>query len=148
MTNEPQGDLNDKLSCRKEETLTFTLHFDTYMKGLDAIAADPLSEREDVRKYTDPIVKLAVYPDGKIPHVCFLWGSLRFQGFITSVNQKFTMFMDDGKPVRAVLEVSMKGGQEYIAGSEVKANTIDLRSDDWKQTAGMSHLRDLLDYFN
>ena len=84
--------------------LTMQLFFDTYASG------------GDVRKITNRIWKL-MYIDttltdmtsvkGRPPMVEFHWGSTwSFQAVITSITQKFTLFRNDGTPVRATLDVA------------------------------------------
>ncbi len=79
------------------ETLTMDLFFDTY------------EANKDVRKYTDKITNLAkIDPDSHAPPILrFTWGSLiGYYWVLTSVTKKFTMFRQDGVPVRATLSVT------------------------------------------
>lgn len=95
----------------KPATLTMKLFFDTYAeKGVKA---------EDVRKkYTDNIWKLMMV-DPKLknqktkksrpPKVRFQWGKTwGFHAVILSVSQQFTLFLSDGTPVRATLDVTFQ----------------------------------------
>lgn len=79
-------------------TLSLELFFDTYEK------------RQDVRKHTDEILKLAhVDPDLHRPPRCmFQWGGFKFEGIVEDLTQRFTMFLSDGTPVRATLNVTFK----------------------------------------
>lgn len=79
-------------------TLKLELFFDTY------------EQKEDVRNYTNRIVALLEKnPTTKAPPVLlFSWGSLNFKCVLDSAGQKFTMFLSDGVPVRATLNVSFK----------------------------------------
>lgn len=81
--------------------LTMELFFDTY------------EERSDVREYTKLIYALLdVESDTHAPPVCkFIWGSVVFRGVMEKVSQRFTMFLDSGIPVRAVLNVQMRSWQ-------------------------------------
>ena len=78
-------------------TLSMDLFFDTYEPGID------------VRLHTQPIFHLTtVERHGQIhrPPVCQLsWGlfGVFFQGVLQSVNQRFTLFLADGTPVRATV---------------------------------------------
>lgn len=78
-------------------TLILDLIFDTYDNKSDV--------KGDVRKYTDEIFHLAtVDGDKHRPPVCrLIWGSVGvfFQGVLVKLDQKFTLFMEDGTPVRA-----------------------------------------------
>lgn len=91
-------------------TLQMELFFDTYAEANGGQA-------EDVRKkYTDKIWKLMTVDEklkdkknkkGRPPTVRFQWGSAwSFNAVLASVQQKFTLFLPDGTPVRATLTVS------------------------------------------
>jgi len=79
-------------------TLSMDLFFDTS------------EAREDVRNHTTKISGLlSVDKDLHAPPLCtFIWGSLNFRGYLLKVNQKFTMFLDSGIPVRATLSVTFR----------------------------------------
>jgi hypothetical protein len=96
-----------EFSTGQPATLQMQLFFDTY------------TQRQDVRdKYTDRIwalllvdEKLRDQKSGKArpPLVRFQWGrSWTFDAVITSIAQRFTLFLDDGTPVRATLDVSFQ----------------------------------------
>ncbi|HHV12881.1 MAG TPA: LysM peptidoglycan-binding domain-containing protein [Clostridiales bacterium] len=89
------------------QTLNMTLIFDTY----EPPEVLKLSESgTDVTKKTQKIVELT-YIKGDLhrpPVVTFSWSSLSFKGVITDVKQSFTMFLSDGMPVRAKLDVTFK----------------------------------------
>lgn len=79
-------------------TLSMQLFFDTYEQG------------EDVRDYTGQIVELLdVDPELHAPPVCiFSWGDLNFVGVLERANQSFQLFLSDGTPVRATVDVTFK----------------------------------------
>ncbi|MCD6553661.1 MAG: peptidoglycan-binding protein [Thermodesulfobacteriota bacterium] len=87
-------------------TLKMQLFFDTYEKGTD------------VRKYTDKLLKLmSVDPNlknaktkkGRPPRCMFNWGQMwSFKAIITQMSQKFTLFLEDGTPVRATVDVTFQ----------------------------------------
>ncbi len=92
--------------------LSMELFFDTYEK------------KEDVRQHTSKIARLLVVDEskGKRPPRCQInWGKqdpggdFPFVGVLESVRQQFTLFMSDGRPVRAKLSVSFK---EFITPSQ------------------------------
>lgn len=98
-------------------TLQMELFFDTYA---EARAGKPA---RDVRKeYTDKLWKLMIVDErwkdpkskkGRPPMVRFQWGSAwSFNAVITSISQKFTLFLADGTPVRATLTVSFQQVQD------------------------------------
>ena len=84
------------------QELKLTLQFDTY------------EERRDVTTITSQLAQLMLTrtrEDGdeneKIPppQVAFVWGAFRFVAYITSITQRFTLFLNDGTPVRAKVDV-------------------------------------------
>lgn len=96
------------------DVLTMDLFFDTYTKS----SRHPnVQQREDVRNYTSKISSLMdVDPTLHSPPIVqFIWGppigspeNLQFTGTIEKVSQKFTYFLDDGTPVRATLNLTIK----------------------------------------
>ncbi len=101
-------------------TLSMDLFFDSYEK------------QEDVRQYTHKIASLLDVDRAlHTPPICrFFWGSLDFKGVMTQVVQRFTMFLDSGIPVRAVLSVTMN---QYMTAEEQKAFTPRESSDRTKE---------------
>ncbi len=91
-------------------TLDMELFFDTYEK------------KTDVRKMTDGLWLMmkttATRMDGDTklsepPHVEFRWGqSWSFKAVITSIQQKFTLFLADGTPVRSTVQISFLQAEE------------------------------------
>ncbi len=80
------------------KTLKMELFFDTYEK------------RTDVRDFTHKVTGLLEKdPATKAPAILlFTWGQLNFRCVLDGVSQRFTMFMNDGTPVRATLSVTFK----------------------------------------
>lgn len=74
---------------------------------------DTYEQRTDVRDHTDRVYDLlAVESSTHAPPVCtFTWGRFNFRCLVQSVNGRFTLFLDDGRPVRASLTVTLK---EYV----------------------------------
>ena len=97
-------------------TLTMELFFDTFAVARDG--GDP----KDVRKeYTDEVWKLMETDDhlkdkktkkSRPPKVRFQWGSVTFTAVITSLTQKFTLFLPNGTPVRATMNVTFQQVQD------------------------------------
>jgi hypothetical protein len=86
-------------------TLALSLLFDTY------------ELRTDVRDLTRKLADLTEVAEGKDrpPFVKIFWGNevpphvgLPFTGVVDGLTQKFTLFLDDGTPVRATLDVSIR----------------------------------------
>lgn len=85
-------------------TLSMEFLFDVY--GPDG----PPDKPRDVRTLTDRIDRLLqVDTDSKAPPVVkFVWGSIEFTSVIESANTRFTMFLRDGTPVRAWMDVTFR----------------------------------------
>lgn len=79
-------------------TLSMQLFFDTYEEG------------SDVREHTQKIMKLLeIHNELHAPPIChFNWGQLDFAGVLERADQRFTLFLPDGTPVRATVDVSFK----------------------------------------
>jgi len=101
------------------DVLTMELFFDTYtLKG-----------GSDVRDETQKISRLLEI-DQKLhapPPVRFVWGPLSFKAILERLTQRFTMFREDGVPVRATLNVTFK---EYKTIAE-QLDDLKLESSDW-----------------
>lgn len=79
-------------------TLNMELFFDTYEKQADVRAETQRVTRlleKDVTTQAPPVL-------------LFSWGGLNFKCVLESAGQRFTMFRNDGTPVRATLTVSFK----------------------------------------
>jgi hypothetical protein len=96
------------------DTLSMELFFDTYSPSL---RKNFVTARQDVRDFTRPLAEL-LDMDSTIhapPVVSFIWGPpiggpgrIEFKAIIEKLTQRFTMFLDDGTPVRAVVNVTFK----------------------------------------
>ncbi|MCH5344159.1 MAG: hypothetical protein J1E64_08970 [Acetatifactor sp.] len=89
------------------ETLEMTLYFDTYQPPTLQNASE---SGTDVTKITKKLAAL-VQIDGSLhrpPKVTFKWGGIQFSGVVTNVNQSYTMFLADGMPVRAKVDLTFK----------------------------------------
>ena len=97
-------------------TLDMELLFDTYEK------------RSDVRQETEKFVQLMeIDPELHAPPILVVaWASLQFRCVLTKAGQKFLLFLDDGRPVRARISASFT---EFIDAEhealKVKRQTAD-----------------------
>jgi nucleoid-associated protein YgaU len=98
-------------------TLQMELLFDTFAYAKSGLGIG--NAAKDVRKeYTEKIWKLMAVDErlrddrtgmGRPPIVRFQWGLVwGFNAVITSISQKFTLFLHDGTPVRATLSVTFE----------------------------------------
>ncbi len=96
-------------------TLNITFLFNTYNPPtLDK----PQESGSDVTKYTKKLASLTLI-DGKlhrVPTVTFSWGSIQFKGIITNVKESYTMFLANGMPVRAKVDVTFKSLYDFSTG--------------------------------
>lgn len=81
-------------------TLEMELFFDTY--DTDSLP------KQDVRDLTNRVVNLTtIDPELHAPPILRVsWASLQFRCVLARVSQKFILFADDGRPVRARLNVT------------------------------------------
>lgn len=82
------------------ETLTMELFFDSYEE-----------KQRDVREAYTKKVDALLHVDGSLhaPPICrFVWGELDFECVLQSASKQFTMFLSDGIPVRARVNVTFK----------------------------------------
>lgn len=97
-------------------TLEMELLFDTYEK------------RSDVRLQTEKLIRLMeIDPALHAPPVLIVsWASLQFRCVLTRASQKFLLFLDDGRPVRARINTNFS---EFIdpehEALQVKRETAD-----------------------
>ena len=143
------------------QTLSIDLFFDTYesraaMSFKDAVVSllpTAISQRQatDVRRHTEQVAQLAeVHEDLHRPPLCDLrWGAFDiFTGVLTSLTQRFTLFLEDGTPVRAKLSCSFLGisrdsqdGRRESQSSDV-AKTRRVRRNDTLHSIAAEEYRD------
>lgn len=106
-------------------TLSMELFFDTY------------EAQSDVREHTDKLYHLTTveqHGDLHRPPLCRLtWGNFNFNDFqwvLQSLNQRFTLFLDSGTPVRATLSCTFKQWRS----DEVEARLLNKQSPDVAKT--------------
>jgi hypothetical protein len=117
------------------QSLSLRLMFDTYDK------------RADVRLLTAPLWKMMQIDEGRTdpvtgkgepPHVIFQWGVFQFEAVITRMDEKATLFLQDGTPVRSVITIGMQQvldetqfpGQNPTSGGGVAPRTRILYASD------------------
>lgn len=125
-------------------SVTMDLFFDTYEQGTD------------VRLFTDRITGwdagitfsnlpktakglMDIDSDLHAPPICiFIWGAFMFQCIIERVTKRFTMFLPEGIPVRATLNVTLKEYREVdVQVKEIALQSADLTKK-WRVTHGDS----------
>jgi hypothetical protein len=119
------------------ETFSIELFFDTYESRSEPswpsavatmlIPASPFHGREatDVRRHTRQLATLAkVNVHLHRPPICHLaWGAFDiFTGVLTSLSQRFTLFLEDGTPVRATVSCSFT---ESVSAGRARAGELN-----------------------
>lgn len=109
------------------QTLEMELFLDSYEKhtvGSTTVNAAQSDVRDLVRKVTD---LMSIEPSTHAPPVLlFTWGSLAFTCVLARVTQRFLMFLPDGTPVRARLNVTFNEYRNIdLEAKEVKRETSD-----------------------
>jgi nucleoid-associated protein YgaU len=105
-------------------TLEMELFFDTW--------DTPALPKKDVRaEFTDKFVRLMeIDSDLHAPPLLLVsWTSLQFRCVLARVNQKFTMFDTDGKPVRARLTCTFN----EVIDPEQEAKRLNLQTSDFSK---------------
>lgn len=119
------------------ETLTVSLFFDTYGGdphkdvGFFNTVFGFASRPQSVLPLTNKVKALASYArELDRPPICRLsWGSNRsiFQGVLTSLASTFTMFLDDGTPVRATVDCTfMEAARVGRKGTRTELHSPDV----------------------
>lgn len=91
----------------RSKTFHISLNFDTSsiqdVKGTSRAACS-------VKSKTDEIEALAKMENSlhRPPAVDFIWGEIKFSGYVISVKTTFTLFHSDGVPIRAKVDVVMQ----------------------------------------
>jgi len=97
------------LGC-ETSPLTLELLFDTY--------DSPNQKKQDVRDYTRRVFELTqVQGEKHRPPVCRLsWGKVGvfFQGVLQQLERQYTMFMEDGTPVRSTVKCTFMSWQSNL----------------------------------
>lgn len=99
------------------ETLALELFFDTYEAATN------------VKAHTQRVHQLAKIAPAlhRPPMVLVNWGSLTFKGVVESVSHRFTMFLEDGTPVRATCTLALR---EALSASEQREQSGEPESPD------------------
>jgi hypothetical protein len=71
---------------------------------------DTSEEKTDVREYTNKMEDMMMVnaQEHRPPVLRFSWGNLSFDCVLEDLVQRFTLFRDDGTPLRAILKVVFK----------------------------------------
>lgn len=125
-------------------SVTLDLFFDTYEQGTDVRLFTDRITGWDAGVMFSNLPKTAkglmdIDSDLHAPPICiFIWGAFMFQCIIERVNKRFTMFLPEGIPVRATLNVTLKEYREVqVQVKETNTLSADLTKS-WIVTHGDS----------
>ena len=97
-------------------TMQLQLFFDTFETGEDVREAYTEKIWNMMRVNEDPKVQDPKTKKGRPPLVQFQWGNAwSFEAVITNIQQKFTLFLNDGTPVRAELTLTFHQVKDVAA---------------------------------
>lgn len=109
------------------QTLEMELFIDTYEAHTNA-GASINAAGDDVRVQVARLTDLMAIDSSTHapPVLLFVWGSLSFTCVLARASQRFTMFLADGTPVRATLQVTFNEYRNVeLEAKEVKRETAD-----------------------
>jgi Contractile injection system tube protein/LysM domain len=118
------------------ETLSVSLFFDTYEAGaapsgggllntLGLVRSSGSSNTGNVLSYTQRVAALAQFNEklGRPPVCALSWGRTPlFKGVLTTLSQSFTLFLENGTPVRATLDCVFQEFRAEIDAHAAPAN--------------------------
>jgi nucleoid-associated protein YgaU len=140
----PSAAVDQEFRSVEAETFSIELFFDTYESRSTGLTGASLAssflpaslvsggQATDVREHTDQIAALVdVDTELHRPPVCQLrWGVFDiFTGVLISLHQRFTLFLNDGTPVRATLTCDFTE-----VGTQGQARATELHSADVAKT--------------
>jgi hypothetical protein len=122
--NEQTGRPKVSFAAKKASTLGISnVVFDTYEDGRDVVAT-----------YIQPFKEATTFIESmrRPPVYEFMWGNRQYfrKCFVENLSYKLTMFLPDGTPVRAVVDVSLKEADEPKASDATSKGSPDPTQDD------------------
>ena len=133
----PLSTLSVKLYFNSDEPLSVS----SATAAVGSLISGKESEDKDITKSINKIISLTRI-DGdkhKPPGCVFAWGSLMFSGYAESVSVSYTMFDKNGKPLRAVVDLSLSGFNDppeqrkspFMSPDRTKARTMTSDNSIW-----------------
>lgn len=84
--------------------LVLTLNFDTFLKEKDKHKVDVTTITGKIKAQLDP----GESGGGNVVGCLFQWGKKTYQGLVTQLKEDFTLFLQDGTPVRSVVTITLR----------------------------------------
>lgn len=123
------------------EDFSIPLFFDTYEKQTDI--------RKEIEGLTSLVMPTVEGKKTKQPPVClFMWGGFSYKGIIYKIEQRFTMFLSTGIPVRAEVTVTFKSivttdEEAQLKGKEACRKLYQVKSGDRLDLIAYRTLKDV-----
>lgn len=112
-----------RFTVKKPEEFAFELL-------IDSTGITDGNPRESIEEDINTLRDLLLKYEGEIhepKHFQIVWGSLLFKGRCTGLNINIKLFNADGKPIRAVCKVTLKGSvEDNMRTAEERRNSPDL----------------------
>lgn len=150
-TTNIQGKQSKKIIYKNGEpaTLSLELFFNCDVKYN---AKQELKSEENVRKYTERILRLLIPDESGQPPTCkFIWGKFTFVGYVSSATETFTRFTQEGIPIRATVSLTIiekpddtsnnRSDADIESYGSIEANETEVlcnrgkRPDEWRKIA-------------
>jgi Contractile injection system tube protein len=140
--NEQTGRPKVSFAAKKASTLAISnVVFDTYEDGRDVIATY-IQPFKEATTFIEEMRRPPVYE--------FMWGNRQYfrKCFVENLSYKLTMFLPDGTPVRAVVDVSLKEADEPKASDATSKGSPNPSQDDrTNPSQGFSLFGAISDFF-
>jgi Contractile injection system tube protein len=129
--NQEQDDSELEFTASNPQTMSFEVLFDCF-------EAKELADRDVYKKYISKLETFAKVMEDKKrpPMITFTWGSALpvFKGVIEKLNVKYTLFLPDGAPTRATVQINAKAGKKVLNKKEAEAANKKMAQQKGKQT--------------
>jgi len=116
--NQEQDESELEFTSAQPQTMNFEVLFDCF-------EAKELADRDVYKKYISKLETFAMVMEDKKrpPMITFTWGSALpvFKGVIEKLNVKYTLFLPDGTPARATVQINAKRAKRVLNKKEAEA---------------------------
>lgn len=114
--NQEQDESELEFTAANPQTLAFEVLFDCF---------ESTDEKDVYKKYVSKLETFAMVMEDKKrpPMISFIWGSALpvFKGVIEKLNVKYTLFLPDGTPTRATVQINAKRAKKLLNKKEAEA---------------------------
>ena len=126
--NQEQDESELEFTSANPQTIAFEVLFDCFESD----------EKDVYKKYISKLESFAMVMEDKKrpPLMAFIWGSALpvFKGVIEKINVKYTLFLPDGTPTRATVQINGKRAKKLLNKKEAEAANKKMAQQKGKQT--------------